>query len=323
MPKITTNELAPNSTFLIRGKVSFSRITRFMTKAEFDAENQRRSQTGRPVENKPYAHVSMVNCQVICSDVNNKTVNEQFAEQKLFTSQKAPETGWNYTAKQTGTFETLPNGVVVTTGYLPSVWVQDPTGRFQPIQLQGELANGMDVIAVMRVYKASPNNGVALDRILCMEPVRYYQGNSNVNADLAKYGLTFGEDAGISTRVTAESYGVEASSAPAQTTAPTYAPSAPAGQMPPTAPPAPTYAPAEQPAGIFSTQPQTAQAPAAATMPPAAAAPAPTAPAPTYGDPQFGVPPTTFPSSGAAPAPSAPAPSGVAYNPNTDPQRQY
>lgn len=340
MPKITTNELAPNSTFLIRGKVSFSRITRFMTKAEFDAENQRRTQSGRPTDNKPYAHVSMVNCMVLCTDPNNKTINEQFAEQKLFTSTKAPETGWNYTAKQTGMFETLPDGRVVTTGYLPTVWTQDSNGHFVQIQPQGELANGLDIIAVMRVYKATPNNGVALDRILCMEPIRYYAGNPNLATDLAKYGLTFSPDASINTHVTADTYGaaeptgqatapaptapVYAPQTPAAPAAPAYTPAAPSyAPQTPAAPTAPAYPPNGQPAGMFSTQPAPAPAPAAPTAP-AYVPPTPTAPDASAAQP-FGVPPTTFPNSAAAPAPAAPAPGGVAtqYNPNTDPQRQY
>ena len=106
MPKINTNDLAPNTTFLIRGKVSFSRITRFMTKAEFDTENQRRITSGRMTANRPYAHLSLVNCAVVCLDPNNRTINEQFAEQKLYQSPKAPENGWQYSAQQTGQFET-------------------------------------------------------------------------------------------------------------------------------------------------------------------------------------------------------------------------
>lgn len=349
--KINTNQLEPNSYFMIRGKVSFSRITRFMTKAEFDAQNQRKIQSGRPTDNRPYAHLSLVNCQVVCSDVNNKSINEEFAEQKLFTTPTKPETGWNYTAKQAGTFETMPDGSIVTTGYLPTVWVLDPTHHFQHIQPQGELANGMDVTVVMRVYKAAPNNGIALDRILCNEPIRYYAGGGNASQELAaKYGLTFGPvDASIDTHVTAQSYGAVN---PAQAAAP--APMAPVAPAPAPAA-APAYAPAPAPApaaanpNAFSTVPAAAPvptpaaapapAPAAPVAPPPAAAPAypaqeqapvyPQAPAAAPAAPAapaqaFGVPPTTFPSSPAAPTPAAPAAGGVTtYNPGTDPQRQY
>lgn len=341
MPKLNTNDLEPNSIFMIRGKVSFSRITRFMTPEEFNAENQRRVQGGRITLQTPIAHITLSQCCVICNDPNNKTTNEMFAEQKLYARPTAPETGYNYTAQQTGQFTNLPDGRQVAVGTLPSVWIQDGTGNFQQIKPEGELANGLDVIVVMRVYKSrsKPNNGVSFDRILVMEPIRYYSGNPNLFADLAKYGLTFNADPSIDTRVTAESYGVAAPAAPVP------APGQTAAAMPaaPAAPVAPSYAPVAPvapPSNPFSTQPAAPVAPAPAApvapaMPAAPVAPAapiaPTAPiapaapvAPAAPAP-FGVPPTTFPNGAAAPVAPTPAPGGIVggYDPNNDPQRQY
>ena len=76
MPKLNTNDLEPNSIFMIRGKVSFSRITRFMTPEEFNAENQRRVQSGRITLQTPITHITLSQCCVICNDPNNKTTNE-------------------------------------------------------------------------------------------------------------------------------------------------------------------------------------------------------------------------------------------------------
>lgn len=318
MPKINTNDLQPDTVFMVRGKVAFSRITRFMTKAEFDTDNQRRASNGRPSRNKPVAHISLQNAQIVCQNPNALSINEQYGQQKLFLRPNAPETGYNFTGEQSGMFEVLPDGSTVTTGILPTLWEVTADGSFRQIQPQGELANGLDVIAVMRVYKTAMNNGVALDRVLCNEPVRYYSGQSaKINTAMAGYGLSFTPDPSIDTRVTAASYGQhpEAGAAPVQPVPQTqpvpYAPAAPApAPAPAPTPTAPVYpaAPAPQPAqpDYFSSAP----APAAPVPPAAPAQP-------------FGVPPTAFPSApGVTPAPAAPV-NGVGYQPGADPERQY
>ena len=334
MDKINTNQLRPGDYFMIRGRISFSRITRFITKEEFDRDNQNRITSGRPVESRPYAHVSLKNAVVICGDPNNKTLIEQYAEQKLFAG-RDPAAGMQFNAKKTGTFETDPaTGKTYVTGYLPTVWTIGPDGKtFQQIKAEAELANGLDVMVVMSVYKATPNNGVALDRIMCMEPIRYFSAGNDITQALINSGLCMVPDASIVNKVSLADYTrgtaaaqpqAQAAPQPTAAPAPTYAPPVPDTAPGQAAPVAPNYfstAPAQAAAA-----PQTAAAPqpgypdpmAAQNQPPVQPPVQAPAQAPAQAPvPPFGVPPTAFPGGAAA------APGTIPYDPNVDATRQY
>ncbi|MBO5435444.1 hypothetical protein J6A31_06605 [bacterium] len=173
---ITNNQLNPDATYLVRGKVGFSRISRQTTDEERQAANKRRM---HPVD-KNYTSVSLYNAVVLARDPNSPTIEEQYASECLYKSSSPNYPGNNFTAMN-------------KSRNLPKLGVIDPAnpGQYTEIPAAGELATGLDVTLVMRVFKGQGNNGVSLDRVLVNEPIRYYASNNNVDQALKDFGITF------------------------------------------------------------------------------------------------------------------------------------
>lgn len=180
MPKTIQNQmLTPGATYLVRGQLSFCRITRLTTDREREEANKRRM---HPIE-KNYTTVSLFNATVLAANPQNPTVEEQYALESLYTSNSAKYPGKSFTA-------------INKSPILPKVGVLTGTNTYEEIIPEHELANGLDVTVVMRVYETKQfgsKRGVSLDRVLVNEPIRYYTGTSGaVDAALtAKYGITF------------------------------------------------------------------------------------------------------------------------------------
>ena len=178
MPRtINCNNLTPDATYLVRGKVGFSRITRPTTDDEREALNKRRT---HPID-KNYTHISLYEATVMARDPANPTIEERYAAECLYKSSSTNYPGNNFSAMN-------------KSRNLPRVGVIDPTAgpnNYKEIALEHELASGLDVTLVMRVFKGSGNNGVSLDRVLVNEPIRYYISNSPVDKALADAGITF------------------------------------------------------------------------------------------------------------------------------------
>ena len=172
---INNNALTPGATYLVRGQVGFSRITRQTTDAEREAENKRRMYP----QTTNYSNISIYNAQVLVKDPQNPTIEEKYAAECLYRSSSQNYPGNNFTAMN-------------KTKNLPAVAEIRGANNFAEIIPEHELAQGLDVTLVMRVFKTSGqrNNGVSLDRILVNEPIRYFQ-NRDVNQDLAAYGITY------------------------------------------------------------------------------------------------------------------------------------
>ena len=214
---ISNAQLTPEKTFLVRGKVSFCRITRQTTDKEREDANKRRS---FPI-GKNYTSVSLYDAHVQCVDPSNPTLEERYAAESFYTSSNAKFTGNNFSAMN-------------QSRNLPAVGIELEKGSNHYVQItpQGELAQGLEVILVMRVFKGAGNNGVSLDRILVQEPIRYYGGSSAVESTLANFGITFQAMAPAQHPASEEQIGpednVEPTPAPAQNNA--FAPAQPAPQ---------------------------------------------------------------------------------------------
>ncbi len=330
--KINTNQLTPGSVFMVRGRVAFSRITRYITQEELQKENARNAAAGRPVTSRPYCKVSLANAMVLYADASNPTLAEQYASQKLYQSKANPDTGDNFEGRKVG-------GT-----YLPEVHIIAGDGTTHQIKPDGELARGLDVTLVMEVYQAPQNNGVGLRAVICNEPIRYYNG-SNVATALSAYGITFNSDPSIDLRVPDAAAEAAPAQAPAAAPAPGYGyPAAPAqapapipgyapNQAPAAAPAYPQQAPAQAPAQTPAAAPAyPQQAPAQAPAYPQAPAAAPEQPygagyaaAPAQAPAPFQPAPAAFPNPAGVTYPPSPAPGtgGVAYDPSTDPTRHY
>lgn len=178
---ITTNQLTPGRIFLVRGKVGFSRLTSRIEGEELQQDIQRRRSKGwLPIE-KPYTTITINQAEVIVKDRNNIQPEEQYAIESLYTSSsQRGQGGYSYTANNKGT-RALPYIAVTRAG------AQDVVDQIQP---EGELANGLDVTLVMRVFKGKPNMGVSLDGVIVNEPIRYFD-NTRAGDGLDGFGITF------------------------------------------------------------------------------------------------------------------------------------
>ena len=178
MPKTISNgRLTPDATYLIRGQVGYSRISRQTTDQERETANKRRQ---HPID-KNYTSITLFNAQVLARDSNNLSIEEQYAIESLYRSSSENYPGNNFTG-------------INKSKYLPRVAVIDPNtpNTYNEITPAGELATGLDVTVVMRVFKGQGgNNGVSLDRVLVNEPIRYYNGVSPVDKALSGLGITF------------------------------------------------------------------------------------------------------------------------------------
>jgi len=180
MGKIKINDLTPDTTYLLRGKVAYSRVSRHTTDEERIKDNQRRTYK----IDKNYTNITIYDVQILCKDPTNPTIEEQYAAECLYKSHVDKYTGKSFSALNKS--ENLPKVGVI----------DEKTGEYSSVKLQGELAQGLDVTIVMRVFKGknSMNNGVSLDTILVNEPLRYFSNNI-VEKDLEARGIIFHDEA--------------------------------------------------------------------------------------------------------------------------------
>ena len=174
---VTTNQLTPNTTIMIRGHLTFSRIASQVMGEELEKDKiRRRNRNQNPID-RPYTTASICDAMVIYMNPTNKTPEDIYAEESLYQSRSSQNSGWSYTA-----YNKSPR--------LPWVGVLAEDGKtVKEIHPEGELASGLDVTLVMRVFNSPQNNGVSLDGIILHEPVRYWSGLAG--SGLADRGITF------------------------------------------------------------------------------------------------------------------------------------
>lgn len=300
MPKnrtVSANQLADNTTFLIRGRVIYSRIRSQVAGEELARQNQRAMQQGRQPRNRPYTTLSICQAEVVRANPNAPMMNpeEIFATESLYTSTTQPNNGLCYSANNTG-------------NYLPRLCVQEGNmvTELSADEIHGELDNGLLVTMVMRVYNSGkPNKGITLDTIIVNEPIRFYQGGAAAN--LEKYGLTVNLQPNR-----------QQAAAPAQT-APTMGGPQPA--YPAQAPmQQPMQAPQAPAPGVVPNNVGYGYTPGMDTMPFGQGQAPAAAPANPYGNP-YGAP-TGAPAAAPAAAPNPNGAPGIMYDPNA-PERAY
>lgn len=176
MYKIEVKHLQPNKKVIVRGKVVFSRITSQIAGQELIDANQKAMARGMKPTNKPYTELTINNAQVLILDPSRPTLEEQYAQQKLYITK-----GMNTTDK-TARFTQRNSGK-----FLPIVAVKDVSSNtYNVITPEAELAIGLDVTLICNTFKTKFGTGISLDQVLVNEPIRYYQPQNN---DLAAYGL--------------------------------------------------------------------------------------------------------------------------------------
>lgn len=300
MPKnrtVSANQLADNTTFLIRGRVLYSRIRSQVAGEELARQNQRAMQQGRQPRNRPYTTLSICQAEVVRANPNAPMMNpeEIFATESLYTSTTQPNNGLCYSADNTG-------------NYLPRLCVQDGNmvTELSADEIHGELDNGLLVTMVMRIYNSGkPNKGITLDTIIVNEPIRFYQGGAAAN--LEKYGLT------VNLQPNRQQAAAPAQTAPAMGgPQPAYPAQAPMQQ--------PMQAPQAPAPGVVPNNVGYGYTPGMDTMPFGQGQAPAAAPANPYGNP-YGVP-AGAPAAAPAAAPNPNGAPGIMYDPNA-PERAY
>ena len=300
MPKnrtVSANQLADNTTFLIRGRVLYSRIRSQVAGEELARQNQRAMQQGRQPRNRPYTTLSICQAEVVRANPNAPMMNpeEIFATESLYTSTTQPNNGLCYSADNTG-------------NYLPRLCVQEGNmvTELSADEIHGELDNGLLVTMVMRIYNSGkPNKGITLDTIIVNEPIRFYQGGAAAN--LEKYGLT------VNLQPNRQQAAAPAQTAPAMGgPQPAYPAQAPVQQ--------PMQAPQAPAPGVVPNNVGYGYTPGMDTMPFGQAQAPAAAPANPYGNP-YGVP-AGAPAAAPAAAPNPNGAPGIMYDPNA-PERAY
>lgn len=300
MPKnrtVSANQLADNTTFLIRGRVLYSRIRSQVAGEELARQNQRAMQQGRQPRNRPYTTLSICQAEVVRANPNAPMMNpeEIFATESLYTSTTQPNNGLCYSADNTG-------------NYLPRLCVQDGNmvTELSADEIHGELDNGLLVTMVMRIYNSGkPNKGITLDTVIVNEPIRFYQGGAAAN--LEKYGLT------VNLQPNRQQAAAPAQTAPAMGgPQPAYPAQAPMQQ--------PMQAPQAPAPGVVPNNVGYGYTPGMDTMPFGQGQAPAAAPANPYGNP-YGVP-AGAPAAAPAAAPNPNGAPGIMYDPNA-PERAY
>lgn len=176
---ISTQSLTPGELFCVRGKLTYGRLAKQVDGEELEKDKQRRAARGmRPIE-RPYTSATITDAYVPVKDKNNPTLEERYAQESLYTSHANGSHGFNFSAVNRG-------------NRLPWIGVrdaQDPM-KIEQLVLPNELASGLDVTLVMRVFQGKPNKGVTLDGVILNEPPRYF-ASADPTASLSALGITF------------------------------------------------------------------------------------------------------------------------------------
>ncbi|MGW6600478.1 hypothetical protein [Streptomyces sp. NPDC055036] len=178
---VSASQLSEGNSVLIRGKLAFAVLARLIQGAELIASDQRKMQNGMNPIGKPHTTATIVNAEVQFADPDNPTLEERFVSERRYPSKKNPDSGLNYSIDSKGS--NLPI-IAIPSAAGDGTYAQDESGQ--------ELAQGLEVTLVLRVYKPKNfnNRGLALDRVIVHEEPRYYNAGID-QAELAARGIVF------------------------------------------------------------------------------------------------------------------------------------
>jgi hypothetical protein len=177
---VNAAQLTENTFVFIRGKLGYARLTRLIEGAELTASDQRRAQNGMTPIGKPHTTATITEAEVVSKDPANPTLEDRFVEERRYVSKKNPASGLNYSIDSKGSG--LPT-IFIPSAAGDGISEQDFSGQ--------ELAQGLDVTLMLRVYKPNgySNRGLALEQVIVNEPVRYYAGAGVSQDELAARGI--------------------------------------------------------------------------------------------------------------------------------------
>lgn len=207
---ISANQLTPGAFVNVRGKVDFSRLTRFLSETELAAEIRRRQATKFPnIPNKQFTTITISDPVIVPSQTNGLTLEERYIQESFYTSQKDGKSRYSIENKSSN-FPRFYQVKVNADGTLDNRHLIEIPPKAEP-------AKELDVVLVLRVYKPKnyPNCGIGLDALIAQEPMRYYQPGTAVS-HLAQMGYAI-DELSDETRKQAHDEAQKATSMPANT----------------------------------------------------------------------------------------------------------
>lgn len=233
-------------TVAVRGKVKYSHIKNLVEGTELEKANQKRIAQGNIPYDRPYTAITIEDAYIVDNGTLNPAVKQFFENEKIKNVTK-------------------PDGTITKTFYGQSKSPNPPDVAYsveagnlagqilaknrEGIQLQGELASGLDVTIGASIYKARMGVGLGIDYVLVNEPVRFYQ-NSALDAALAAQGVATHVAPGTQTVANTQSQ------TPVQTEVPTQTETTPVAVSPMASVVQPQAAPATEPQPQVQAQPQ-------------------------------------------------------------------
>lgn len=205
---VNESQLEVNKFILVRGNIEYSRLVHKIEGEELEKDKKRKLQAGMiPVE-KPYTTVQLTNARIIpMSPTGQKSLEETFVEERFYKRKNDPAGApMHYSIVNKSEYDNLFYQAV-----------DGKTTEGDQIYPTHELANGLDVLLILRVFQSKSNFGrksIALHSIIIEEPVRYYVGANTAAL----------QEAGIILRDTPKPETEKATAAPAAPAAPVSAP---------------------------------------------------------------------------------------------------
>lgn len=167
---VSESQLTVNTYVLVRGNIEFARLLNKIEGEELVKDQRRKMQMGMSPIDKPYTTVTLTNARIVPIKPGFKSPEETFVEERFYKRQGDPaDAPFHYTINNKSPY--------------PNLFYQAEPGKNTEgtqIYPEAELANGLDVILILRIFQATnfARKSVTLHSIMLQEPVRYYVGNN-------------------------------------------------------------------------------------------------------------------------------------------------
>lgn len=240
---VSDKELTVGAIILVRGNIEFSRLTKHIEGEELLKDQRRKVQMGMNPVDKPYTTVQLTNARIVPLHPGEQTPDEKFVEERFWKREGDPaDAPYHYSINNKSPF--------------PNLFYQAKPGKAtegDQIYPEAELANGLDIILVLRVFQPKGFNrkSVTLNSIILQEPVRYYVG-ANSRA-LEEAGIILHNKKAPETAAAPVAAQTTPAAAPVQPVAPAVSAPTPGNAFATAAPAAPAAnTAAAQPAGPWT-----------------------------------------------------------------------
>lgn len=190
MNRISTNDLQVGSRCYLRGKVAYSHITSLMNQREMESYWRRmKDYNAKFIRKDPFYSIEIHDTQILVQDPMNPSLFDKYIKQhKLFET------------RSENTFKTGQCFRLESSGRLPTVLQSDgditsfndfQNRKLEEIIPEDELARDLEILLVLNCFSSPKgNNGVGLELVVLLEPIRYYDRNG-IQSLASEVGFAF------------------------------------------------------------------------------------------------------------------------------------